>query len=39
MRLTQKVRKLRGILTNPNPEQSVADELIQERRRSEASNV
>lgn len=32
--LKQQVQSLRGILKNPNPQQSVVDELIQERRRS-----
>lgn len=32
--LKQQVHSLRGILTNPTPERSVADELIQERHRS-----
>ena len=37
MSLKQKVHSLRGILTNPTPDQSVVDELIQERRRSAAN--
>jgi AbrB family looped-hinge helix DNA binding protein len=36
MSLKQKVHSLRGILTNPTPERSVVDELIQDRRRSAA---
>lgn len=35
--LKHQVHSLRGILTNPTPEQSVVDELIQERRRSSAN--
>ncbi len=35
--LKQQVHNLRGILTNPTPERSVVDELIQERRRSSAN--
>jgi len=35
--LKQQVHNLRGILKNPTPEQSVVDELIQERRRSAAN--
>jgi bifunctional DNA-binding transcriptional regulator/antitoxin component of YhaV-PrlF toxin-antitoxin module len=36
MRLKQKVHSLRGILTNPTPDQGIVDELIQDRRRSAA---
>jgi AbrB family looped-hinge helix DNA binding protein len=36
MSLKHKAHSLRGILTNPTPERSVVDELIQDRRRSAA---
>ncbi|MFE4108367.1 AbrB/MazE/SpoVT family DNA-binding domain-containing protein [Almyronema epifaneia] len=35
--LKKQVQSLRGLLKNPTPEQSVVDELIQERRRSAIS--
>lgn len=34
MSLKKQVQSLRGILTNPDPKQSVVDELIHDRRRS-----
>lgn len=35
--LKQQVQSLRGFLKNPNPQTSVVEELIQDRRRSAAS--